>query len=699
VPADAPDPVLTFWYYPVSADTEGDDQRAMILNEQGDVEEWVFYLQSNAQSWTYREFSLADYRGQTIRVYFSAFNDGSNGVTAMYVDDVAVLVCGVMPTPTVSPTASVTLTPTPTATPTGSATLSPTPTASPTASTTPSSTPTATPSHTPSRTATQTDTITPSPTTTEMPTPTNTSTATAEPSLTATVTPSPTPGCTDLIVDGGFEWDDEAWLIPDTAYTAGYTTAQAHSGQRSMRVGIEAGDNIYSYSTVRQTVHVPTNAQEPILRFWYYPVSGDTEHDLQYVLIENENGDSEWVLRVRSDAQSWTLTEHYLSTGFKGKDVTIYFGVLNDGGGGITAMYVDDVSLPICGIQPTPSPTSSVPHRKAFLPLILREFEGQSQQDRASPAGLTAAISSAAGVRTLWMPAEPDVSPDFIQGVVLNPTNDLLYAAAGKGVWVLNVQTGQAVTHIPLEAAARGLAVDVATNRIYAALWEANALAVIDGGRNVLWKIVPGIPGASGVAVGGDQIYVTATHSDELIVVDGQNCAIIGRIAVGDAPYAVVCDRGRQRVYVGNAGSDTVSIVDGRKGVQLSTVKLGGLGHPHGLAHDPIRDRLYVTYALSSRYRAIAAIDASSGQVLSRLLGNETRSLFGAYGIAVDPLRGRVYTTTVDELLVLAGGTLRVVEGAPGLGPAYAFGLFASPLEERLYVADAQHRRLTIVSK
>jgi YVTN family beta-propeller protein len=258
---------------------------------------------------------------------------------------------------------------------------------------------------------------------------------------------------------------------------------------------------------------------------------------------------------------------------------------------------------------------------------------------------------------------------------------------------------GSVMARIGLQAPPRGLAVDVATNRVYAAMWEADALAVIDGASNALVNSVSGIPGASGVATAGDRIYVTATRSDELFVVDGQKCAIIGRIAVGDAPYAVVCDPGRQRIYVANAGSDTVSVVDGRKNAQVQVVHLGGLGNPHGLAFDPIRERLYVTYALSPKHRAIAAIDTVSGQVVSRLAGNDKRTLFGAYGIVADPLRGWVYTTTLDHALILAGDTLRVVHTVPGVGPAYAFGMCANPLEGRLYIADALHGVLAAVSR
>lgn len=81
---------------------------------------------------------------------------------------------------------------------------------------------------------------------------------------------------------------------------------------------------------------------------------------------------------------------------------------------------------------------------------------------------------------------------------------------------------------------------------------------------------------------------------------------------------------------------------------------------------------------------------------MSRLVGREKRPLLGAYGIAVDPLRGWVYTTTVDELLVLSGQTLQVLQAMPGVGPTYAFGLSFHAAERRLYLAEARHGGLVV---
>jgi hypothetical protein len=189
------------------------------------------------------------------------------------------------------------------------------------------------------------------------------------PEGTATPTPTATPeNCTEGVANGGFEQDGD-WEIPDTWYDAGYTTAKAHSGARSMRVGIvQSGDNIDSYSSARQLITVPADASSANLRFWLYSLSDESvtgavlssgslpssmeeaasSGDAQFVLILDEQND--WIdtlLWQRQDDQDWAPYEHSLID-HAGQTVKLHFGVYNDGVGGVTGMYVDDVSLEIC---------------------------------------------------------------------------------------------------------------------------------------------------------------------------------------------------------------------------------------------------------------------------------------------------------------------------------------------------------------
>ncbi len=269
-----------------------DAQYVLLLNQYGYLEKVLWYERSNAQAWTnvILNINASKYAGQTIRIQFGTYNDGYGGITSMFVDDAMLNICaGTAPTPTPGPT------PVPTAT--------------------------------------------------------------------------PVPGtCSERVGNGGFEATAD-WYIPITEFSAAYSTAQAHAGARSMRTGIPyAAYNRYSYSDAGQVVSIPSNTKTATLGMWVYPISAEvttqalpssqptgelfgTEamaNDVQYVLILDAYGN--WIdtlLWQRSDAQAWTYHEFDVSE-YAGYTIRVQFGTYNDGLGGVTSMYVDDVSLQAC---------------------------------------------------------------------------------------------------------------------------------------------------------------------------------------------------------------------------------------------------------------------------------------------------------------------------------------------------------------
>lgn len=258
----------------------------------------VMRANSNSQEWTKVTFDLMPYVGQTISIYFNVFNNGwDNKRTWMYLDDISVEVCYA------PPTATPTTPPTPTATPTETPTIPPTPTFTPT--------------------------MTPTPT--------------------ETLTPTPIPQ-KELITNGDFEAED-GWVIGNTPCLAHYSTAMAHSGQRSMFLGVEpsAEASVICYSSVRQEVTIPKGVKEAILSFWYYPASSHSfESDWQGALvlhITSRYRNRTEVMKVNSNDQSWTQKTFDL-TRCAGQNIVIYFSVFNDGvGERPTFMYLDDVSI------------------------------------------------------------------------------------------------------------------------------------------------------------------------------------------------------------------------------------------------------------------------------------------------------------------------------------------------------------------
>ncbi|MEZ4712238.1 MAG: hypothetical protein R3A44_33930 [Caldilineaceae bacterium] len=217
----------------------------------------------------------------------------------------------------------------------------PTPTAAPTIAPTATNTPTAMPTATPTVAPTLTPTPTNTPTATS--TPTNTSTATATPLPTATATPA---ACQQLLLNSGFE-ERTGWTLPSTAYSAVYSGEQVYAGQSSLRTGIApTGVNTFSYSSGYQWVTLPTTAAHITLEAQVWRGSTSADADYQYLWVSTSSATSV-VFQNRSNAGAWEKVTYDL-TARKGQRVRILFGVYNNGGGGKTVMYADEVRILSC---------------------------------------------------------------------------------------------------------------------------------------------------------------------------------------------------------------------------------------------------------------------------------------------------------------------------------------------------------------
>jgi len=82
---------LTFARTPDTTPAAGDAQYLLIMDGSA-ILETLFWELSNAADWQPRVFDLSAYRGQTITLHFGVYNDGAGGITALYVDDAALVV-------------------------------------------------------------------------------------------------------------------------------------------------------------------------------------------------------------------------------------------------------------------------------------------------------------------------------------------------------------------------------------------------------------------------------------------------------------------------------------------------------------------------------------------------------------------------------------------------------------------------------
>ena len=376
IPWNATSATLRFWNYPSSGEPTPltaakpevgmnykdltlatDVQYMLVLDAYQNIMETMFWQRENTQTWTLVERNLMAYAGRTIYLQFGTFNDGFNGITSMYVDDVTVEICdfagganaisGKVSYSGGLAASGVTLT-----TNTGIVTTSD-----------------SAGNYYFTGLVDGTYTVTPS----------KPGFVFTPSSITATVPPDQynqnftatlTSGCYQEFANNGMEYDT-AWEIPATEYTAGYTSSWWHEGARSMRTGIVIpDDNRYSFSPFRQTSIIPLNATSVTLNYWKYPVTSEPitaavppepqmwsffeekgavlSGDVQYLLILNQyNQIVERIFWERSNSQIWENQIIDL-TKYAGWIIKPHFGTYNDGWGGVTSMYVDDVSLEIC---------------------------------------------------------------------------------------------------------------------------------------------------------------------------------------------------------------------------------------------------------------------------------------------------------------------------------------------------------------
>lgn len=389
---------LSVQVYPISQPVDaGDRQEILIMDpvSSATLRQVWRYIGNNAV-WMPLQFDLSEFLGRTIVVYINVYNNGTGGITAMFVDNVTLEVCNggatatatpfvvtATPTPnfiTATPTSGfITATPTPivvTATPTGPIVVTNTPTpiivtATPTGPIVVTNTPTSGPivvTNTPTSgpiVVTNTPTpivVTATPTSgpivvTATPT-SGPIVVTATPTAGAPLTVVPPTGCRNTIVNTGFEtWG--GWTLGNTLLKPYYQGTIVHAGARALAMGNTGGPNYISYSSASQRVNLPHSPYTTaFLEFWRFTKSSGEAGDYQEFVVLNANtGETLNVLwRQNLNENTWVMQQIDM-TRYLGRDIIVYFNVYNNGGAGTAAMYLDDVTLSICA--PTGSGSTS----------------------------------------------------------------------------------------------------------------------------------------------------------------------------------------------------------------------------------------------------------------------------------------------------------------------------------------------------
>jgi photosystem II stability/assembly factor-like uncharacterized protein len=177
-------------------------------------------------------------------------------------------------------------------------------------------------------------------------------------------------GFRDVLINGEAE-ATSGWSL--SADGAAYANEIDFHAQQALRLGLARGSNHSIDSFAAQTVTIPLSATLAQLNLRLYPASSETNiapqdrsalsGDAQYVSImpSGTNAISSTLLWMLSNAQTWQRYSFDL-TPYAGQTIRVRVGVINDGQGGQTALYLDSASLITLGAD----------GQKVFLPIIIK---------------------------------------------------------------------------------------------------------------------------------------------------------------------------------------------------------------------------------------------------------------------------------------------------------------------------------------
>ena len=258
------------------------------------------------------------------------------------------------------------------------------------------------------------------------------------------------------------------------------------------------------------------------------------------------------------------------------------------------------------------------------------------------------------------------------------------------------------VKSIPVGNQPKAIAIDPAsnTNKIYVANTNSNSVSVIDG-DSVKSIPVGNQPNALAINPTTNKIYVANTGSDNVSVIDGFTSKVIKSITVGKAPFAISIDEKTKKVYVVNRDSNTLSIIDGYGNTNnvLCTIPVGKA--PIDIAVDniaiynnPENNRSYI-YVANAGSETVSMIDGKTNNVIRTIpLEVSPRS------ISIDRQSDMLYINSLD---LSFGGILEVRNNFVPDYPKYVQvgndpqHLAINPTTNKIYVANTGSDSVSVI--
>ena len=158
--------------------------------------------------------------------------------------------------------------------------------------------------------------------------------------------PSTAVACNNLVLNGDME-ESHSWQLSSGGIASTYVDGNSFAGQQALMVGppVDSALERNVQSTAWQAVRIPASSPST-LSFWYRPETDrNPGSDRQYIGLINTDGSVvDLFVNELANKDAW----QYFSidvTRYAGRTLWVYFGVENDGWGGSSRLFVDDVQL------------------------------------------------------------------------------------------------------------------------------------------------------------------------------------------------------------------------------------------------------------------------------------------------------------------------------------------------------------------
>lgn len=210
---------------------------------------------------------------------------------------------------------------------------------------------------------------------------------------------------------------------------------------------------------------------------------------------------------------------------------------------------------------------------------MFRELVFDAPRQRLYVPGLSREDSALFVVDTRNLKLEKTI-PGFgaaATGIVLSPKGDTLYVSNLQGqFYLVDPETLRIRNQVEVDGKQLlNLAFDAKHDQV---------LAIDQGSAS---------PDANPGRVKGQPTTAEREHGNRLVIIDASDGKTVGHIAAGQGPVALLLDAARNRLYVTNRGSGTVTVYDSNKRQLLRTVELPT--HPNSLTLNPATGAVYVT--------------------------------------------------------------------------------------------------------